>query len=590
MQGGSSGLVSKPALGSERKILVAIDFGTTHSAVAWLQIRSKASPGGQTIHVVDEWPGRPNTHDKVPTTLQYDDQGREAPDGDPMAWGFQTEGEQQGPKYQWFKLELDPNLREELSRNYPTTAIQPKPEHLEKLITDYLRVLREHAEAKIKEQFNMSNSILLRGVPWEYIITVPAVWPETAKITTRKCAEEAGMASHSPVQIMTEPEAAGIFALEHMGREIGLAVGDTFVICDAGGGTVDLISYTVASLTPTRLEESAAGSGGLCGSTFLDRRFDDWIRTEFASFDKWDADGYHKLALTKWESDFKQNFDGDRKKRFFVHAFGIPATVNPGIRASMFEISYPNMIDLFAPIISKILDLVNLQITETKKNGKMVKAVLLAGGFGRNEYLKKCIQEAVGNTIKVERMQYCNTAIVRGALIQSLASKTQSATIPTIWVDSRIARKHYGIAALDHYDPAKHDPTRPKFRAGVAGSERIQILHWFLDKGAKIKESEPASFQYYFDMLEASVKSQGDKLDLVNVTVYTCDDDARPDYPDLADLNKIPKDKLEKEKGADGQLYYKIGFQIQMTCHSANISFDLLHEGIKYGSVETDYR
>jgi len=139
-------------------------------------------------------------------------------------------------KYQWFKLELDPNLRNTLARRYPKTAIQPKPEDVEKLITDYLRVLREHADGRIKASFAGLGDALLRRVPWEYIITVPAVWPETAQNTTRKCAAQAGMASSNPVQIITEPEAAGIYALEHMSREIGLTIGDTFVICDAGGG------------------------------------------------------------------------------------------------------------------------------------------------------------------------------------------------------------------------------------------------------------------------------------------------------------------------------------------------------------------
>ncbi|KAI1736876.1 actin-like ATPase domain-containing protein [Xylaria scruposa] len=595
MKGGSSRLASRAAPGSERKILVAVDFGTTHSAVAWTQTRPNHS-----IEVVDEWPDKANTQDKVPTTLQYGYQGREGPEGNPMAWGFQTEGEQQEPKYQWFKLELDPNLRGTLSGKYPKTAIQPKPEHLEKLVTDYLRILREHTEANIIGTYSISSDALLRGIPWEYIITVPAVWPETAQNTTRKCAKEAGMAFYSPVQIISEPEAAGIFALEHMGREIGLAVGDTFVICDAGGGTVDLISYTITSLTPTRLEESAAGSGALCGSTFLDRRFDDWIRHEFAAFNEWDSGGYHNLALTKWESEIKQNFDGDPRKRCLIPAVGIPPRVNPGIRGSTFEIPYQKMKELFEPIISKILDLVTLQISEAKKNGKTVKAVLLAGGFGRNEYLKKRIQQQVDMTVKVERMKHCNTAIVRGALIQSLASKTAGARLPTIWVDSRIARKHYGTAVLDVYDPDKHDPTRSRVAAGVGGSERIEVMQWFLDKGAKIKESEPVPFQYYFDMSENDVNRQGGKLDLVTLTVYTCNEDARPDYPDpgkckelvrlTADLNQIPKEKMRKKKGTDNLWYYKIRFHIQMTCHSANISFDLLHEGIKYSSVEVEYR
>ena len=35
----------------------------------------------------------------------------------------------------------------------------------------------------------------------------------------------------------------------------GLEVGDAFVICDAGGGTVDLISYEIVSLKPFKLKE-----------------------------------------------------------------------------------------------------------------------------------------------------------------------------------------------------------------------------------------------------------------------------------------------------------------------------------------------
>ena len=49
-------------------------------------------------------------------------------------------------------------------------------------------------------------------------------------------------------------------------------VGDVFVLCDAGGGTVDLISYKVTQTSPTFLiEEAAVGSGDKCGATFIDQ-------------------------------------------------------------------------------------------------------------------------------------------------------------------------------------------------------------------------------------------------------------------------------------------------------------------------------
>lgn len=51
-----------------------------------------------------------------------------------------------------------------------------------------------------------------------------------------------------------------------------LKLNDNFVVCDAGGGTVDLITYKVTQLSPLQVEESVVGSGGLCGSTYLNRR------------------------------------------------------------------------------------------------------------------------------------------------------------------------------------------------------------------------------------------------------------------------------------------------------------------------------
>lgn len=49
--------------------------------------------------------------------------------------------------------------------------------------------------------------------------------------------------------IISEPEAAAVYASDVLDPHI-IEAGDTFVLCDAGGGTVDLISYTVTALRP----------------------------------------------------------------------------------------------------------------------------------------------------------------------------------------------------------------------------------------------------------------------------------------------------------------------------------------------------
>ena len=42
---------------------------------------------------------------------------------------------------------------------------------------------------------------------------------------------------------------------------IALKVGDAFVLSDAGGGTVDLISYEITRLDPLELRELVPGTG-----------------------------------------------------------------------------------------------------------------------------------------------------------------------------------------------------------------------------------------------------------------------------------------------------------------------------------------
>ncbi|ORY66494.1 uncharacterized protein BCR38DRAFT_473718 [Pseudomassariella vexata] len=306
-------------------------------------------------------------------------------------------------------------------------------------------------------------------------------------------------------------------------------------------------------------------------------------------------------AMARWESQTKRIFNGDTgpNKRYPMPARGLQDTPDYGIRNGKFEISGKTVKKLFDRVVDKILKLVTSQIEETKKRKKVAKAVLLAGGFGRNEYLKKRIQETVGLAVKVEKMKDCTTAIVRGALIRGLADKQSNPRLANIWVESRIARKHYGTSALTEYIPGKHSPYRPRIPRGADGGERIEVIQWFIDKGSEIKESKPFSFKYYYDEPVSNVNFQGGRLDNFTMPVYICDHDQRPDYPELgttgrckllvkliADLNKIPKEARETKIGQDNQLYYKIPFKIEMTCHSANITFNLVHERDNQGTIE----
>jgi hypothetical protein len=98
-----------------------------------------------------------------------------------------------------------------------------------------------------------------------------------------------------------EKEAAAIYALHGLDPH-GLNIGDSFVLCDAGGGTVDLISYTITALHPIlKVEEAAGGTGALCGSTFLNRRFGEFLTQKLGGEEGWD-DEILTEALERFES------------------------------------------------------------------------------------------------------------------------------------------------------------------------------------------------------------------------------------------------------------------------------------------------
>jgi hypothetical protein len=82
-----------------------------------------------------------------------------------------------------------------------------------------------------------------------YVITVPAIWKDSAKDLTRQAAVSAGIPRDN-LELITEPEAAALYCAT-MCTEVNLSDGDCFLVCDAGGGTVVSPSLIRVSLNRT---------------------------------------------------------------------------------------------------------------------------------------------------------------------------------------------------------------------------------------------------------------------------------------------------------------------------------------------------
>jgi Hsp70 protein len=397
----------------------------------------------ETQSLIVEWPSTNGslagvTNDKVPTEISYN--------GLDVNWGFQVP--EDDLRYQWFKLDLNPKIHNDisyLSVEYPDPKAAPPSydKTAEKLTIDYLDSVRCHIMKVLKIKLGQ---VLLDTTPIGFVITVPAIRSEAARYRTRECAKRAGMGND--LQIVSEPEAAVIYTLDVM-NPARLHVGDTFVVCDAGGGTVDLISYRIDSTYPrVKISEAAPGSGSACGSTFLNRIFRKWLETNFSDNPGWGEDTLED-AVTRFETIVKSKFDGEDGE-FIVNVAGLADDPSKGVKRNKLTLSSGTLRQIFEPVISTITALVKMQVSLTPT----VKAILLVGGFGQSPYLRETLRKLVD--YHVEIMQPTNgwTAVARGALIKGLAEACP--TVSRIAVGSRVARKAYGCRVSVVYDPAEH--------------------------------------------------------------------------------------------------------------------------------------
>ncbi|MCJ1427056.1 hypothetical protein MMC29_004959, partial [Sticta canariensis] len=561
----------------DRKIIMAVDFGTTFSGLAWAQSRK---PELQTP--VIQWPDSSSgglegiTSDKVPSEIKYD--------GQSFKWGFQIGDSEL--RQQWFKLDLDPSqLRgtSDLARRFPDYRAEPSQYNMptEKIVTDYLTALRKHAEQILRHKLPAGALI---STPLEFVMTVPAVWSHAAQAKTRACAEKAGMGLGSALHIVSEPEAAAMYALDAMDPH-NIKVGDTFLLVDAGGGTVDLIAYTVKALKPRlKITEASPGSGSLCGSSFLNRIFQKFLKDRFQSDPTWDDDVLEE-ATKPFDTVIKRSFHGITGEEFMVPVPGLRDNPGMGVRRGRLRMTGAEVQAIFKPVIEEVIRLVLGQI---KATGKAVTAILLVGGFGQNAYLRDQIRNAVGD---IQVMQSPNgwIAVVRGALMKGLAST--SLKFATVRVSGRSARKHYGVKISELFNVTAHEESR-RYWSAYDDCDRIDVMDWFVKKGQTVEENKSFRLDYtlchwVFDGHPKEVRS----------FIYACadpGDDGPPLYENsnvielvelTADLSLVPAKKFPQKRHQTGIPYYFFSYQIEVTYFSAYTKYELIYDNINYGAV-----
>ncbi|KAI0018272.1 actin-like ATPase domain-containing protein [Xylariomycetidae sp. FL0641] len=581
------------------RLIVGVDFGTTFSGVAAVYTSTP-----DDIEIIKTWPGGNGiTSDKVPTEISY--VTPPSGSGPTVKWGFQFKPEES--RLRCIKLFLDRSQKLPFYVSAQETATQLRGfnKTVVDAVADYLTEIYRHTTDTLTRRYGES---FMASTNVDFVLTCPAVWSDAAKNTTLQAAERAGMGLKSEIQMISEPEAAAVYTLKAI-QPNHLSIGDNFIVCDAGGGTVDLIAYKIISLKPLRVEESAVGTGGLCGSAFLNYRFEEHVRSRIghARFNemKMKKAKTWQMGLRYFEEFVKRNFNEDEHQEVNVPFPGLPDDEEAGLDSGFLVMSAEEIKAIFEPVVKEVCDLVQGQADGLRAKGGVVSGIVLVGGFGQSEYLYRRLRahftsaapppyserptHPVGgpssntnSSIEVMQPLYAWTAVVRGAVLRGLEGNV---------VLSRRARMHYGTSYATVYDEDKHSVTErywsPLWERWMV-SDRMQ---WHIAKGEAISPLQPIAFHYTRNFRPGQSLVVTDDL-----IASDADTPPRAYSRDLAhvctlttDLSAVPRSLFTRLTTTRGVEFDNLDFTLEMIVDSAGLGFELKVDGVRYGRVEADF-
>ncbi|KAL4948273.1 hypothetical protein BDW69DRAFT_199012 [Aspergillus filifer] len=581
------------------RIIVGVDYGTTFTGASY--VSSKATDISEIV-VITNWPGPSRDIDtvfKTPSRIAY---AAENPRLNKDRWGFQVEPGM--VSYSWTKLLLD---RGTPLTKYDDSALEeasnigimllPENKTPEDLVGDYLTEVYEHILKKISKTITEET---LRVTPIEFWFTVPAIWSDQAQGATRDAARRAGFAGtlHRPSDrlfLITEPEAAAIAVLsKYASSALGGAAGDGVLVCDCGGGTVDITTYLVNEVEPLKFEELCTGSGGKCGSTAVDRNFYELMSERF-------GEAFDKLPMKRKGpgSEFMRRFE--TLKRDFgvsdeqtIHELPLNMDVDDpdpkyfDVDERMVIISSDDLRTVFDPVVDQIIQLVRKQINDANvEAGKdRINRIILVGGFGDSEYLRAAFRSsfAVDGKIAITVPDIPQAAIVQGAALRGLEDIRSS---------TKRCRRHYGFAVDTEFQPGMDGKTDTYWdiynnRKMVRG-----LMEWTIQKGQKYSEDHtevfPLNWRKYWDS-DLSPR----------LSLYACEQTPAPDWNDHKDVYKIGDIVVDlsnvdlsrfNSKLINGRRAYDICLHLKVTfgAREGLLNYEAISQGKRIGVTSIDF-
>ncbi|CAC5400314.1 unnamed protein product [Mytilus coruscus] len=328
-----------------------------------------------------------------------------------------------------------------------------------------IKALKDHFIETIND---LVADIQIDDVLW--VLTVPAIWNDNAKLFMRKSAEQAGI-SPNKLLIALEPEAASIYCQYLPTQKLGGAdpdivvapVGSKYIVIDLGGGTADITVHE--KINDGRLREIYFASGGKCGGTSVDSEFFNLMEKIINSatmnaFKREHLEDYLDLGreFENKKRSIKPNHAGPInmkipflpldlvcKEHLGQELESVIESSDLSLKMDKIRFEFSLFTSFFQSTIDCLLKLMLDILSEKGCDG--ITQILLVGGFSQCKLVQKAVKDTFPKH-KVIVPESSDLAVMKGAVIFGHQ--------PNIIVQ-RISRYTYGFSKKKTFDPEIHD-------------------------------------------------------------------------------------------------------------------------------------
>ncbi|KAK0222695.1 hypothetical protein EDD85DRAFT_860782 [Armillaria nabsnona] len=451
----------KPYNGSRRKLLMAFDLGTTFSGISYSVLDPGIVP---EIKGVTRFPSQEHVGNdaKIPTIMYYDQAGNiRAVGAEALKENVIEQAEEDGwVKYSEFKLRLRPMVKSE-----PGTAIQdsvpplPPGKDIVSVFSDFFRYLFECSKRFILES-HQTGTTFWESIETriEFVLSHPNGWEGEQQGKMREAAVRAGLVpdndeGYGRIHFVTEGEASLHFCVRH-GLSSHVHEDEAVVVVDAGGGTVDISTYSSVPsdhVDSMAFKEITAPQCHFTGSIFVTKNAKQYLQDFLAN-----------SRFVQEVDVISECFDRTTKLRFrnadepAYIKFGGMRDRDPdfGIRSGQLKLEGHQVARFFEPSVASIINAIDEQRFTTDKT---VTSVFLVGGFAASDWLFTKLQDYLSplNITFSRPDSHVNKAVADGAVSFYLDHV----------VSARVSKCCYGVNASVSYDATKPDHIARRHKA-----------------------------------------------------------------------------------------------------------------------------